>query len=138
MKKFIILTTVLIWLSLGLFGWYYVNRPTATLAGTTADFSVKSPVIYSQFNEDEESANQQYLGKVIEVSGTVQDLKVEENGELTITLKGDEMFGVSCKMTGNGDKIAQKIKKGDGVTVKGICSGKLMDVVLVNCSLLKS
>ncbi|MBK6482132.1 MAG: hypothetical protein IPG01_03130 [Chitinophagaceae bacterium] len=32
----------------------------------------------------------------------------------------------------------KKINKGDGVTVKGRCSGKLMDVVLINCSISES
>lgn len=138
MKKFIILSTVLIWVALGLFGWYYINKPTANLSTATPDYSLTSPVFYAQFNEDEQAANQQYLGKVIEVSGTVQDITVEENGDLNITLTGDEMFGVSCKMSGDGDKLAHKINKGDGITVKGRCSGKLMDVVLVNCSLQNS
>ncbi|MBK9731412.1 MAG: hypothetical protein IPO83_09000 [Chitinophagaceae bacterium] len=138
MKKFIILATLIIWILLGIFGWYYVNRPTGTLESTTPDYSLTSPAFFAQFNNNEEAANQQYLGKVIEVSGTVQDITVEENGRLSITLNGDEMFGVSCKMNADSEKLVQKINKGDGIVVKGRCSGKLMDIVLVNCSLQKS
>ncbi|MEP7128153.1 MAG: hypothetical protein ABI729_04765 [Chitinophagales bacterium] len=138
MKKFIILATLIIWILLGIFGWYYVNRPTGTLESTAPDYSLTSPTFFAQFNENEEAANQQYLGKVIEVSGTVQDITVEENGRLSITLNGDDMFGVSCKMNADSEKLVQKINKGDGIVVKGRCSGKLMDIVLVNCSLQKS
>lgn len=138
MKKFILLATVLIWTALGAFAWYYVNRPTGNIASTRADFTVTSSAFYNQFDENEETANQQYLGKVIEVSGKVQEVSLDENGDLSLTLDGNEMFGVICRMNGDGRDIAKKINKGDGIKVKGVCSGKLMDVVLVNCSLLNS
>lgn len=138
MKKFIIFSTILIWMGIGIFAWYYVNKPADSLESATPDFSISSPAFIAQFNENEEAATQQYLGKVIEISGTVQDITVEENGNMSITLNGDEMFGVSCKMNKNNEKLIQKVNKGDGIVVKGICSGKLMDVVLVNCSFQKS
>lgn len=137
MKKFIILSTVLLWFALGFFALYLVNRPTASLKATKADFSVSSPDFYAAFEQNETIANQQYLGKVIEVSGTVSEITIE-NGKMNITLAGDDMFGVTCKMNGDGQKLLEKINKGDGIVVKGMCSGKLMDVVLVNCDIQKS
>lgn len=138
MKKFIILATLMIWAALAIFGWYYINQPVGSLESVKPDYTVSSPVFYAMFNENEEAANQQYLGKVIEVSGTVETITVEENGQMSITLSGDDMFGVSCKMTAGSEQMAKQINKGDGIVVKGRCSGKLMDVVLVNCSLQKS
>ncbi len=138
MKRFIILATLLIWIALAIFGWYYIHQPVGSLESTTPDYTVTSPVFFAKFNDNEEAANQQYLGKVIEVSGTVENITVEENGQLSITLSGDDMFGVSCKMNADSEQLVKKLNKGDGIVVKGLCSGKLMDVVLVNCSLQKS
>lgn len=137
MKRFIILSTIFIWIALGAFALYYINRPAGNLDTAKVDFAVTSPMLFAAYNEDENAADQQYLGKVIEVTGTVRELVVEENGQLSITLAGDEMFGVNCKMNVD-NSLAKKINKGDGVTVKGRCSGKLMDVVLINCSLSES
>lgn len=137
MKRFIILSTILIWVALGIFTLYYINRPTGNLDKVSVDYTLTSPMLYAAYNENETAADQQYLGKVIEVSGTVRELVVEENGMVSITLAGDDMFGVSCKMNSD-NGMAKNISKGDGVTVKGRCSGKLMDVVLINCSLSES
>lgn len=110
MKRFIILSTIFIWIALGAFALYYINRPAGNLDSAAVDFTVTSPMLFAAYNEDETAADQQYLGKVIEVTGTVRELVVEENGQLSITLAGDEMFGVNCKMNVD-NSMAKKLIK---------------------------
>ena len=138
MKRFIILTTILLWITLGGFALYLVNRPVSSVSAEKAAFALSSNSLYKQFEENEESANAKYLGKVVELTGTVKSVETDENGDLTLMLPGDEMFGVSCKLNNNENKSAKKIQNGDEVKIKGVCSGKLMDVVLVNCSISRS
>ena len=45
------------------------------------------------------------------------------------------MGGVSCEMQDTSG--TENIKAGDSVTIKGVCTGVLMDVVLVRCVLAK-
>jgi hypothetical protein len=138
MKRFIILSTLILWIVLAGFAVFYANRPVSSVSGAKADFSLGSNDFYLQFDQNEEAANQRYLGKIIEVSGIVQEINTDANGEINVTLNGDALFGVSCKLNAGANTSSQQIHKGDVVTVKGICSGKLMDIVLVNCSLEKS
>ena len=138
MKRFLILTTVFLALILGGFAFYYANLPVAGVSGVKPEYSFTSGNLYHEFDENEEASNQKYLGKVIEVSGTVKESVKDENGQASITLDGDGMFGITCKLNDNDSKTASKIQPGDQVKVKGVCSGKLMDVVLVNCSFEKS
>jgi hypothetical protein len=138
MKRFLILSTLFLWIVLGAFALYYVNRPVSSVAGVKAEFSFPSTSLFQQFEENEEAANSKYLGKVIEVTGVVTGIDTGDDGLVNVTLNGNDMFGVSCK---SGDGQAKSIKKlhtGDQVKVKGVCSGKLMDVVLVNCTFEKS
>ena len=138
MKRFIILTTLMLWVVLGSFALYYVNRPVANVSAARPAYSLASDAFYNQFEENEDAANQKYLGKVVELSGTVKEIATDENGQLSVILKGDDFFGVSCKLNSETGDTLKNIRAGDAVTIKGICSGKLMDVVLVNCSLEKS
>ncbi|MBA2423427.1 MAG: hypothetical protein H0V61_09435 [Chitinophagales bacterium] len=134
MKRLMILTTLLLGISLAVLAVYFINQPVSSLNGTKPDFALSSAALYGKFVQNEDSANKQYLGKIVELSGKVKDYGADENGQMSLILEGDELFGVNCKLNSSGKDVTPKIQKGDQVKVKGVCSGKLMDVILVNCS----
>ena len=71
------------------------------------------------------------LNKVIEVTGMVQDI-LEDTSGVTVTLQtASGIFGVKCQMDKN--ENTSGVGKGKQVKLKGICTGYLMDVVLVRC-----
>ena len=67
------------------------------------------------------------------VYGQVADKAVDSKGTLSLILEGGDFAGVGCQFDKNSLKEIQDIKKGQVIRVKGVCTGMLMDVVLVDC-----
>jgi len=130
MKKLIIILIII--LGLAAIGYYNWNRKTASLQNAKVDISMPSPQLFAAFEQDEEAANKLYLNKVMEVKGKVREVHKEANGEVVITLEGSDMFGVICRME-SGCKLEDSDLTGKVVTIKGMCTGMLMDVVMVQC-----
>ncbi len=131
MKKLILL---LVLLALGLGAYYGLSEYNRGLeAADKVDFSLSCQELFSAFENDENAANAKYLDKVVEISGTVQEVSTNKEGKVTVTLDGGMLFGVTCEMF---DKNVnkQKFAKGNKIKLKGICTGYLSDVVLVRCS----
>ncbi|HEX5001050.1 MAG TPA: hypothetical protein VFW78_01010 [Bacteroidia bacterium] len=109
-------------------GYYYVNRPVENAGDMDADVKISSTQLQQAYEDNEQEADSAYLGKVIEVKGTVLAVNPEEN---TITLKtGSDMSCVSCEISQQVEHDLDLFKTGDSVVVKGVCAGYLMDVVL--------
>jgi hypothetical protein len=63
----------------------------------------------------------------------VASVKTNQEGKTVAVLKtSDPMFGVQCTM-----KETTTLQAGQQVVLKGICTGYLMDVVLIDCYLWK-
>ena len=54
-----------------IFGLYQFNRHSPDLSKSRPDFSLTSQELYSVFEQDEEAANQKFVGKIVEVTGMV-------------------------------------------------------------------
>ncbi|HNP48052.1 MAG TPA: hypothetical protein PKL85_04400 [Bacteroidia bacterium] len=131
--KRIILTASIFLTAAVAFGYYLFNKPHGSIIDETPIFSSKAVGLVDEYEADENSANTKYLGKVIEVEGTVSDKSMDEKGVLNITLKGGDLAGIGCQFDKNFQTDAMGFKNGDQVKIKGICTGILMDVVLVDC-----
>jgi len=94
---------------------------------------LESKQLFTEFDQNENAANQKYLGKVVLVHGRVADKAVDAKGATSLILEGSEMAGVGCQFDKSVTKEIEQVKKGQVISVKGICTGMLMDVVLVDC-----
>lgn len=110
------------------------NKPVSQTSDLKTDLQVDAQALFAEFEQDENAANQKYNDKAVEVKGVVVNVS-NEGGKATVTLKGGDMGGVSCEMQDTSG--TENIKAGDSVTIKGVCTGVLMDVVLVRCVLAK-
>ena len=131
MKKLIqfilglILALVIIYLIL-------ISLPKAKIDNVAVDYSITAVDLYSQFLRNEEKANTTYLGKIVEVKGQIQMVEEDQAGATVLVLKGDDGFGgVMCTLAESPRSNLYEINQ--NVTVKGLCAGKLMDVVLNKC-----
>jgi hypothetical protein len=128
MRKVIFILLALGVLGAG-FGYYMYNKPVASLAKKKADVKVTAAQLIADYEANEQAANDKYLGKVIEVSGKITDVTTEE-GKLKIHIEtSNPMSLVICEMEDNKDGGAPKT--GDEAVIKGMCSGYLSDVILV-------
>jgi DNA/RNA endonuclease YhcR with UshA esterase domain len=133
MKKIIqYVLAIIIVVAIG--GYYYVfiyaknhhrNIQTETAISITADS------LSAQFQADEKKANSLYLNKAIIVKGTVLSVEKNQQGQVMIMLGNAGAFSnVSVTMAAN--TTAPIITVGETVTIKGVCTGALSDVVITD------
>ena len=89
---------------------------------------ITAAALVKAYQENESNANTLYLDKTIEIKGEIVETKSDQAGNTTLTLKSDDAFAsIFCTLK----KVHLSLKVGQTVTVKGICTGFLSDVVLI-------
>ena len=112
-------------------GYKIYNKPHVDVAEASADITISANKILEEFSTDETTANTKYLEKIVEVKGVVTEAKIEK-GKGIISLKTNDDFGsVLCHLSEESTKKMSIVKEGQTITVKGICTGYLMDVILI-------
>ena len=137
MKKWEIIGAIITILIGTVFGyaWMEYHRKPADTKYLAGQEKIEAMALVNKFTTDETTANRLYNDKVVSVKGTV--LKIENNGDARDILLGNETSpqGVICEFQAKHKKEADKIRPGQQIIVKGICTGMLLDVVLVRCVL---
>lgn len=114
-------------------GIYLWNKPHQNIQKATADLTVEAPALMADFNTDETTANARYLDKVVSVTGKVQTVN-SGNGSTLISLEANDDLGViSCELDPAVQHPRTNFSPGEQLTLKGVCAGKMMDVVLTRC-----
>ncbi len=131
--KIIVLLLVILLAAISAYVWFFEwNKPQTNVAKAEG-IKVEAAVLFNTYSTNEQAANKTYLEKVTEVTGEVMNVTKNAEGLTVVLLKTDDpMFGINCT-------IEQKditVKEGDKVTLKGICTGYLTDVVLIRCYLI--
>lgn len=109
--------------SYGLFVYYKPTRDVKEEAG----IKISAEAIFDSFTVNENKANQLYLNKAIEVSGTVAEIKKNQEGQAVVYLRtSDPIFGVNCTFKEDPGSVAP----GKTIRFKGICTGYLSDVII--------
>ncbi|MDX1477174.1 MAG: hypothetical protein R3301_05680 [Saprospiraceae bacterium] len=135
MKRLIRIALVLAAIGVGV-GVYMWNKPHRNIAKAKPARTTTAAALVQTYQDDERAANAQYLGEIIQVSGTVRAVETSDDGTSQILLASDDlMASVSCNL--QADQDVSGINPGDEVTVKGECTGILMDVVVERCVLIK-
>ncbi len=114
--------------------YYYYNKPVEKTISATADVTVSAEKLYADYAANEEQANAMYLNKVLLVTGKLGSVSESDSVTVTYSLDtADPMATVTC----NVDKsmIEKNPEPGTDIRIKGLCTGLLMDVVLVKCSI---
>ncbi len=117
-------------------GLYMYNLQDKDLQKVKPDFIMTATELQKAFETDETAAGQKYINKIIEVSGEVESVKEGETQTLVITLKTENsLSAVSCTM--QAESVTQEFTAGDQVSLRGQCSGFLMDVLMNNCTVIQ-
>ena len=99
---------------------------------------VNADVLYKAFETNEQTANTTYVGKVVEVSGTVGDIETSDSiARVMITFPDAMMGAVRVTLDSRHLADAKAVKTGDQATFKGFCNGFLMDVEIKDGVLIK-
>lgn len=132
MKKKYIRTILILGAVLFTIGMVYAylvwNKPQRDVKEETA-IAVQAQALFDAYTNNENQANANYLDKAVAVTGEVTQVQTNQEQKQVLTLKtSDPMFGVQCTM-----KEPSSAAVGSTVTVRGICTGFLMDVVVIDC-----
>jgi hypothetical protein len=135
MKKMILIgISVLLILAAG-YAYYLYQKPHQGIGDEKPAYVLSAASLVSEYDSDEKAANDKYLGKIVEVKGVISEKLKDEKGKYNITLMAADLAGVGCEFDPSHQKHLQSLKEGQEVSIKGICTGVLMDVVLVDCVL---
>ncbi|WP_303918725.1 hypothetical protein [Draconibacterium sediminis] len=112
--------------------WYIFMQPQKNMQKASPAYKLTAKNIFSEFSENETAANTKYLGKVVELTGKVAEVK-NENNQTAIVLE-DVLFGVSAYLDSTycatNQEVLQAINEGQTVTIRGQCDGILNDVII--------
>lgn len=115
---------------------YFYNLKHTDMAKAKPDFVITASELLKEFEDNETTASAKYINKILEVTGTIASVKPADNNVLNITLfAGSDLSSVICTFNAIGDTAA--FNAGDEITLRGECSGFLMDVLLNNCAIIK-
>jgi hypothetical protein len=116
-------------------GVYLFNKGPVDTGSVKPDFTVSATDLQREFSENEPAASEKYINKIIEVKGIITSVDKAEGNNINISLKtGDDMSSVICTVTGL--KGRENLRPGNEISVRGVCSGFLMDVLMNNCSII--
>lgn len=97
--------------------------------------SISSNKLFALFSTDEDYANTTYVEKVIVIEGIVKDVTYL-NDRYTVMLHSQNKFSnILCDMSLSQIEDVKKLRTGQTVSIKGVCKGYLMDVIMLNCIL---
>lgn len=115
---------------------YVFKMKHKDLKKTKPDFVITSVSLQKVFEDEEKAATAKYVNKILEVSGTIESVKIGEANILSVNLKtGSEFSSVICTFPSQTDPV--QFKTGNQITIRGECSGFLMDVLLNNCTVIE-
>jgi hypothetical protein len=111
---------------------YMYNLKATDMSKAKPDFVISASVLQKAFEDDETAASTRYINKILEVTGTIASVKPGENNIINISLVSlSELSSVICTFPAITDST--KLRTGEEITLRGECSGFLMDVLLNNC-----
>lgn len=117
----------------GIGGYMLYNKPFQNMEKAKADFVISAESLYTEYETDETAANTKYLDQIVQVEGKVRAVTLEE-GITSVSLDAGGMLGgVICQLNEQIKHERTEFQEGETVKFKGVCTGMLMDVVLVRC-----
>ena len=118
-KKSILITLLLVACLTAAIGYYLFNKGPVDVRNSAA-IKTTATELYKLFDTDSSGALKKYSGKVLQITGTVAAVSLNQKKEKIILLKIDtDGASINCTM----EEDPGEIKPNDKVDIKGICSG---------------
>jgi len=93
--------------------------------------SISAEKLLAAYVANEVKADYEYKGKVLRVTGIIQDIKKGISDYIYIILDGKmRLRAIQCSISD--EESARKLLKGQQVSVLGVCDGLMVNVLLLN------
>ena len=129
----IILMSIVILFALNLY-----NKPHLNVEKTEADLVINIHELLDDYKNDENLANGKYVDQVIQISGEISEINIENGNSIIIFKDSTGTSSVMCHMSPEENLKVLKLKKDGEIILKGICTGYLLDVILIRCVLVNN
>ena len=130
-KRIFVFAGVIVCLTVAAICYHLYNMPRSTAADADVDKQVAAKDLFEAFTKNEQAADSLYGNKVLEITGAVMDIQ-QSGKDLSVLLSGGgNEGGVNCTMVAG----VPAPHKGDQVHVKGRCTGFLMDVSIIDATI---
>ncbi len=137
MKKKIILTAATVFVLTIISAWFFIFYKPTHFKRDVADENgiiTTAKEIVKEFQSNEAASNAKYVNKAVEISGEVLEAKKDQTGNTILVLKSDDALSNVFVTLKAADQIASV---GSSITIKGICTGFLSDVVIIDAIFVK-
>ncbi len=137
MKKKIILTAATVFVLTIISAWFFIFYKPTHFKRDVADekgIVTTAKEIVKEFQSNEAASNAKYVNKAVEISGEVLEAKKDQTGNTILVLKSDDALSNVFVTLKAADQIASV---GSSITIKGICTGFLSDVVIIDAIFVK-
>ena len=112
-------------------GYYYVfvySKTHHRNVQSEKGIVIQADSLSAAYQANEKNANALYLNKAVEISGTIVSIDKNQEGKITLIIgRPDSFSNVSVTLISI-TPITQKI--GETITIKGVCTGALSDVIV--------
>ena len=99
-------------------------------------YTLTADQLYSDYESNETAADSKYKGRIVVISGTIQDMGIDLMNNAYIVIGGEgSLDGAQCSFAKDQKSAVALLSRGQNVTVKGLVLGKMGNVVLYNCTL---
>jgi len=131
--KFLMLLLLIAASITGLYAYSEYNRGLPDTHQLKPSFKLNTDEFLKQFEANEAEATTRYVDNTISVHGTIGSTHITDTTATVFLNDASSTASIICEFQKESSKELQKLKTGDPVTIKGICSGYLLDVILVRC-----
>ncbi|CAN5645442.1 hypothetical protein BH11BAC3_BH11BAC3_38230 [soil metagenome] len=133
-KKYIGIFCLLITVVIGVYFYHEYQRKLPDFTQAKPAIEITVAMLMADYENDETKANEQYLGKPIQVSGLITEIINQQDTLVNIFLgDANSLHNVSCLLGKSQVASVKNYRQGQAVIIKGICTGYLMDVELNRC-----
>ncbi len=104
---------------------------------TPSVIHVTAQELCSAYEANEVAADAEYKGKTLEIYGMVYDIGKDILDKPYIELLGENIYvwGVQCMFDSNYESQIAQLVKGQNVTIRGRCTGYIINVLVEDCIL---
>ena len=114
--------------SMGVLAFFSCNNNNTKENSQSGSVETSVNELVSDYVKDEKDANAKYLNKILILTGEIMQVELNMDYKTVLTFKtGDPLSAVTCTM-----KNASDLKIGDNVKIKGLCTGFVGDVRLID------
>lgn len=95
--------------------------------------------LLAAYEENQVNADNQYKGKLLEVTGIIDDIGTDIMDDVYVTINNGDEYAFTCVQCffKNKDEIAKvsNLKPGSEITIVGKCDGEVFNVLLKDCKI---